>query len=312
MSVLLVIVYCVRKSAVAAVRVTRAVPLPVSVPVPPTITAAAGFRMALALMVRFPLVLKFVFAVTAALVLASVRSLKVVVVVPLMVCAEVPFSTTVPAPCVNAALFVKFPAMLMVVAVPILNVPAESVSVPLSVSVVALPPALNVCPALLTVILLNVCEEAVPLMLCAAAALLNVTVPVPGVNVPPLFVQFPAILMAEAVPASNVPAERVIAPFNVSVVVLPPTVSVCPDLFTVILLNVWLAEVPFIFCETDVLLNVTVLVPGVNVPPLLVQFPPTAILKLFASSVVPLPMLTFPDALVAARSVLVPLPAVVR
>ena len=56
---------------------------------------------------------------------------------------------------------------------------------------------------------------------CAAVVLLNTTVPAPGVNVPPLFVQSPATLIVAAVPAENVPDVSVNPPFSVSVVVLP-------------------------------------------------------------------------------------------
>ena len=51
------------------------------------------------------------------------------------------------------------------------------------------------------------------------------TVPVPGVNVPPLLVQLPAILILEAVPAERlVPEPMVRLPFKFMVVVEPPTV----------------------------------------------------------------------------------------
>lgn len=116
-----VIVYCELKSAVAAVLVTRAVPLPVSVPVPLTIIAAAGDRTAFALMVRVPFAAKFVAAETAAPVFEIVMLLKVVAVEPPMACAAVPLNATV-----------------LVFAV---NVPALLVKLPLTER---LPPALNV------------------------------------------------------------------------------------------------------------------------------------------------------------------------
>ena len=54
----------------------------------------------------------------------------------------------------------------------------------------------------------------------------NVTVPVPGVNVPPLLVQLPETLIL--VPAVNVPAVNVTFPliFNVAGAVKLPVVSV--------------------------------------------------------------------------------------
>ena len=74
---------------------------------------------------------------------------------------------------------------------------------------------------------------------CPAVVLVKLTVPVSGLNIPPLLDQLPVVrIMAAAVPASNVPAVSVIVPVSVRVVVLPPTLSVWPDLFTVRLLNV--------------------------------------------------------------------------
>src|SRR5882724_6440134 len=102
---------------------------------------------------------------------------------------------------------------------------------------------------------------------------MNVTVPLPGVNVPPLLVQSPPTFMNEAVPAANVPDVNVMFPLRVSVPVLPPTLSVCAVLATVIPLNVWLAIVPLMACAAVMLLNVTVLEPGVKITPLLVQSP---------------------------------------
>ena len=66
------------------------------------------------------------------------------------------------------------------------------------------------------------------------------TVPLPAVNAEAelLFAQFPATLIAVAVPAANVPDVRVKSPFNVKVAVLPLTLRVCVDLATVRLLNV--------------------------------------------------------------------------
>src|SRR6266850_5932522 len=114
-------------------------------------------------------------------------------------------------------------------------------------------------------------------MACAAVVLLNVTVPEPGVNVPPLLVQSPPVmLMLAAVPATKVPAASVMVPPIVSEVVLPPTVTEPPPLLLIVkLLKVWDAAVPFRF-RAPVLLSVTVPDPGVNVVPVAsVQSPAT-------------------------------------
>ena len=119
------------------------------------------------------------------------------------------------------------------------------------------------------------------------------TMPVPGVNVPPLFVQLPVAFVFA--PAVNVPAVNVAFPLifsvagavklpvvsvkllTVSAVVLPLTLRVVPaDLAIVTLLNVCEAAMPLIACA-PVPLNVTVLVPGVNVPPLFIQSPPLTV-----------------------------------
>ena len=121
----------------------------------------------------------------------------------------------------------------------------------------------------------------------------KLTVPLPGVNVPPLFDQLPATLTA--VPAVSVPAVKVRLPpivkvagavkspdvsvrlLTVSAVVLPPTLKICPTVLAIVTwLNVWLATVPLMACA-PVPSKVTVpLVPGVNVPPLFDQLPLTS------------------------------------
>src|ERR1041385_2748296 len=96
-NVLFVIVYCDEKSAVAAVRVTRAVPEPVSVPVPLITVAATGAKIAFApLTLRLPLTAKLLFAASGCVVFESVR-LKIVILVPLlMLWAPVPLKLNVP------------------------------------------------------------------------------------------------------------------------------------------------------------------------------------------------------------------------
>ena len=105
-----------------------------------------------------------------------------------------------------------------------------------------------------------------------APAPLKVTVDEPGVNVPVLFVQLPAILILEAVPAVRlVPEPMVKLPFKVTVAVEPPIVRAL--VFDVVrLLNVCETARPFIAWAPEPL-KVTVLAPGVNVPVLLVQLP---------------------------------------
>ena len=54
----------------------------------------------------------------------------------------------------------------------------------------------------------------------------RVTVPVPALNVPPLFVQLPATFIAVAVPVLSIPEVSVKSPLSVRVAVLPETPSV--------------------------------------------------------------------------------------
>jgi len=91
-SVLFVIVYCEEKSAVAAVRVTFTVPLPVSVPPPLRMTNAAGVSVAPAPIVRLPEELKFRLALKplVLLTLTLLKAIVAVVVPPNAVAAGVP------------------------------------------------------------------------------------------------------------------------------------------------------------------------------------------------------------------------------
>ena len=73
--------------------------------------------------------------------------------------------------------------------------PLVIVSVPFKVNVAVVPPTANVLLVLSTVSALKVCMAAVPLIFWSAVVLLNTTVPVPGVNVPPLLVQPPVTLV---------------------------------------------------------------------------------------------------------------------
>ena len=91
---------------------------------------------------------------------------------------------------------------------PVDKIPLPSDTVPLTETLLV-----NVTPvALLTVRLLKVVGE-VPPIVCARLPL-KLIVPVPGVNVPEFFVQFPATPNVEE-PPFNVPAVRVTAPLNV-------------------------------------------------------------------------------------------------
>jgi hypothetical protein len=148
---------------------------------------------------------------------------------------------------------------------------------------------------------LNVVPIVPPMVLPAPV---NRTPEVPGVNVPPLFIQLVAILILVAVPAANIPDVRVNVPPRVSVAVLPLTLSVCAVFATVMLPNVCVAAVPLIACADVVLLNVTVFAPGVKVPPLFVQLPATFV---FAPAVrVPAVRVAFPLMLKVAGDVKLP------
>ena len=109
----------------------------------------------------------------------------------------------------------------------------------------------------------------------------KVTVLVPQTKPPEpaLFVQLPLTVIFAAVPAAKMPLVMVRL-LRFKVVVEPLTDSVWPAvLLTVRLLKVCVTAVPFI-AWAPVPLKVTRPVPGVNVPPLLVQLPATFILPL--------------------------------
>src|ERR1044071_4150813 len=115
-SVLLVMVYCDKKSAVAAVRVTRAVPVPVGVPVPLITAPATGERIAFApLTLRLPLTARLLLSVSGWVVFESVRLNNVMLVPLLILCALVPLKLNVPVPAFRVvagdppALSTKFP-----------------------------------------------------------------------------------------------------------------------------------------------------------------------------------------------------------
>ena len=88
-----------RKPAVAARRVTRAVPLPVRVPVPPIREVATGASVALApFTLRVPLTLKLLLSVNGCVVFESVRLKKVMLVPFVILCAADPLKLKVPVP----------------------------------------------------------------------------------------------------------------------------------------------------------------------------------------------------------------------
>src|ERR1051325_127391 len=101
-SVLFVMVYWFRKSAVAAMRDARAVPVPVKVPVPLITAPATGEKIAFApFTLRDPLTAKLLFAVSGFVVFESVRLKNVIAVPLLMLCEPVPLKLNVPVPAFN-------------------------------------------------------------------------------------------------------------------------------------------------------------------------------------------------------------------
>ena len=110
------------KKESAPVRVTRAVPVPVSVPVPPLITAAAtGARIALApLMFKVPLTAKLLLSVSGCVVLESVRLKKVMALPLVMLCAVVPLKLNRQVPAVKVPEpKLKLPPTLVVLLLPV-------------------------------------------------------------------------------------------------------------------------------------------------------------------------------------------------
>ena len=107
-----------------------------------------------------------------------------------------------------------------------------------------------------------------------ASVPLKVTVPVPGVNVPPLLVQLPAILMLEAVPAVKVaPAAKVRFPETLNVP--DGVVRVPPERVTLVVVTVPLEAVKVPLLIVIPPLKVTGPDPPVKVPPLFIRLPAT-------------------------------------
>ena len=100
-SVLVVIVYWLKKAS-APVRVTRAVPVPVSVPAPLMTEAATGAKIAFApLTVKVPPTAKLLFTVNGCVTFEFVRLLKVKKLTLVMLCAAEPLKLNVPVPALN-------------------------------------------------------------------------------------------------------------------------------------------------------------------------------------------------------------------
>ena len=129
---------------------------------------------------------------------------------------------------------------------------------------------------------------------------LKVTVPVPAVNVPSPD-QLAATLILVAVPAVNaVLLLIVIVPLNVSVEVLPLTLTAVPALDNVMLLNVCVAAFPLINWLTAPS-KYTVPIPAVNPPAavLSVQLAATLIVPAVPAANVVLPPIVTPPFIVS-------------
>ena len=158
--------------------------------------------------------------------------------------------------------------------------------------------------------LLNV-VPAVPLIAWAPVPL-KVTVPAPGVNMPVLLVQLPAILILEAVPAIRlVPGPMVKLPETLNV---PDDgmVRVPLEIVTLVVVTVTLEPVKAPPLTVSPPLKVTVLVPPVNVPPLIIKLPVTECVKEPAVKAVPLPKVTVPPIVNPVTAVVDTVPLKVR
>lgn len=163
--------------------------------------------------VNDPVIVSSVRSVTPLPELSIVRLLKVE---PLIVWLPEPFIVTVPEPAVKEALFDQFPPS--VIFFPFASsVPEEFVRFPLTVKSFV---ASCRVPAPECVRLLKLEPPAVNV--CVPLDLSNVTVPAPGVNVPPLFVQLPDTVKT-GTPEPPLAVGRSVPPFRVT---FPVTLTV--------------------------------------------------------------------------------------
>ena len=111
--------------------------IPVTSPVP-AVVAEAPIVSVLEPVARLPVkvnvafTVRFAVAEVVTLVLEIVKLLNVVMLVPLMVCPDVPLNVTAPVPAVKVLLFVQLSVRLMVLELPS-SMPAVSVTLPLMV-----------------------------------------------------------------------------------------------------------------------------------------------------------------------------------
>lgn len=111
--------------------------IPVTSPFP-AVVAEAPIASVLEPMARLPVkvnaafTVRFAVAEVVTFVLEIVKSLNVVMLVPAMVCPDVPLHVTAPVPAVKVLLFVQLPVRLRVLELPS-SVPAVSVTLPLMV-----------------------------------------------------------------------------------------------------------------------------------------------------------------------------------
>lgn len=111
--------------------------IPATSPVPAVVAEASIVNVLepisrLPVKVKVELTVMFVVAEVVTLVLEIVKSLNVVMLAPLMVCADVPSNVTAPVPAVKVLLFAQLPLRLRVLESPS-RVPAVSVTLPLIV-----------------------------------------------------------------------------------------------------------------------------------------------------------------------------------
>lgn len=167
-------------------------------------------------------------------------------------------------------MLVKVPVMLTVAGAE--NVPEFNVNES-NVSAVVLPEHESICADLVIVMTLNVCEAAVPWIAWSEEVLRKLTMLDAGVNVAPLFVQFPRRLILMTLAGAKTPVDSSRFPLMFSVERFPAVFRVRVAFAITRVLNVCDDAVPLMVCVTAVFVNETVPLPGMNVPPLFVQFP---------------------------------------
>lgn len=209
------------------VRLTMPVtsPLPAVVAETPIVNALEPVER-LPVKVKVEFTVRFAVAEVVTVVLEIVKSLNVVMLVPAMVCPDVPLNVTAPVPAVKVLLFVQLPVRLRVLELPS-NVPAVSVTLPLMVWDNEVP-RFNVPPP---PFIISNAAVTLPVSVAVLAVRTKKSAPVVEKPAMPGVALVPPIIIVE--PLAVKVALLIKLPFNVRSKLLTEVLNVPPDIVNV-------------------------------------------------------------------------------